>query len=292
MKYATVLAFAAGALAMPMAHEHNIHKRAVVTELVHQTKVFYQKQVIYVDQDGTPFSTGIEIVGTSLVADAPAPAPTPSSANDVAQDIPESSTAPAPTPTTLVVATPSTQAPPPPPPPTTEAPPPPPPTTQAPPPPPPTTQAPPPPPPTTEAPPPPPPTTQAPPPPPPSSAPAPAPSAASGSSSGSSSSGGDHSGDGTYYDVGLGACGIDNTNSEYVCAISHELFDAVSTGNPNNNPLCGKKLTATRNGKSVTVTVTDRCPGCSRDSIDFSPAAFNQLGSEAEGRIEINWSWN
>lgn len=277
MKYATVLALAAGALAMPMAHEHNIHKRAIVTELVHETKVFYQKQVIYVDQDGTPFSTGVEIVSTSVVSDAPAP----SSSVDVAQDIPESTTAPVLTPTTLVVSTP-------PPPPSSSTPSSTPSSTST------TKETPPPPPPTTQAPPPPPPTTQA--PPPSSSAPAPSPSAAAGSSSSSgssgSSSGGSHAGDGTYYDVGLGACGIDNSNSEYVCAISHELFDAVSTGNPNNNPLCGKKLTATRNGKSVTVTVTDRCPGCSRDSIDFSPAAFNQLGSEAEGRIQIDWSWN
>ncbi|KAK4222851.1 hypothetical protein QBC38DRAFT_426536 [Podospora fimiseda] len=32
-------------------------------------------------------------------------------------------------------------------------------------------------------------------------------------------------------------------------------------GNPNNNPLCGKKIKVSHNGKSVTVKVTDRCPG-------------------------------
>ena len=29
----------------------------------------------------------------------------------------------------------------------------------------------------------------------------------------------------TYYTTGLGACGITNTDSDYIVAVSHDLFD-------------------------------------------------------------------
>lgn len=45
-----------------------------------------------------------------------------------------------------------------------------------------------------------------------------------------------------------------------VCAVSHILFDAASTGsNPNANPLCGMKVRVKRGEASVDVTVVDRC---------------------------------
>ena len=43
--------------------------------------------------------------------------------------------------------------------------------------------------------------------------------------------------------------------------------------------------------KSVTVTVVDRCEGCSENDLDFSPAAFQQLADESLGRIDISWSY-
>lgn len=46
---------------------------------------------------------------------------------------------------------------------------------------------------------------------------------------------------------------------------------------------------ATDQGKSVTVTVEDRCVGCAEDDLDFSPAAFDQLADESLGRIAITW---
>lgn len=73
-------------------------------------------------------------------------------------------------------------------------------------------------------------------------------------------------GDLTYYDPGLGACGIDSADDDAVVAVSHYTFDAVQTGSdPNQNPLCGRKIRARRvneaTGKSVSidVTVIDRC---------------------------------
>ncbi|OJD15358.1 hypothetical protein AJ78_04403, partial [Emergomyces pasteurianus Ep9510] len=74
-----------------------------------------------------------------------------------------------------------------------------------------------------------------------------------------SAHGGPYTGDLTYYSPGLGACGIDSTSSDAVCAVSWQLYDAVRTGpNPNTNPLCGKRLRLRRGGRSVDVMVVDR----------------------------------
>ncbi|KAH9950476.1 RlpA-like double-psi beta-barrel-protein domain-containing protein-containing protein [Amylocystis lapponica] len=145
--------------------------------------------------------------------------------------------------------------------------------------------------PTSAAPPPPP------PPPPPASssyqAPAPSPSP---SSSSEPYMNGINTGDGTFYATGLGACGITNTDTDYICAVSHLLFDTYpgyDGVNPNTNPVCGKQLTATYQGKSVTVTVTDRCEACLIDSIDFSPSAFDQLADPSVGRLTgMTWVWS
>lgn len=335
MKFSTAaIILASSVFAIPLVHEHNLHKRDVVTQVVHQTRVFYQKQVIYVDQNGNAFSTGTQIVGTSdqaepttsaaaastseavvavttssPVSSAPTTsvyvAPTTSTSVYVAPTTTSSSEYVAPTTSTSEYVAPTTS--------TSEyvAP-----TTSssvyvAP-----TTS-------TSEyvAP-----TTStsvyvaptssadvaqdvessssaaavvstssaavvvstsA-----PSSTEAVASSTSSAASSTSTSSSGDFSGDGTYYDVGLGACGFDNVDTDYVCAVSHVLFDAVSTGNSNTNPLCGKYITAHNGDSSVVIKVVDRCVGCDEYSLDLSPSAFDQIGSEADGRISITWSWN
>ncbi|EFQ99588.1 riboflavin aldehyde-forming enzyme [Nannizzia gypsea CBS 118893] len=104
--------------------------------------------------------------------------------------------------------------------------------------------------------------------------------------------GGPYRGDLTYYDPGLGACGISSSSSQAVCAVSKELYDAASAGpNPNNNPLCGLKLRLRRNNKSVDVTVVDRCVGCKPTDIDVSIAVFEQLALEAQGRVDVEWAW-
>ena len=118
------------------------------------------------------------------------------------------------------------------------------------------------------------------------SATAPATSATSAPSSGT------HSGQGTYYSTGLGACGITNVDTDYIVAISHELYDEnAKDANPNNNPLCGKKITAHYQGKSVEVTVVDRCEGCQYNDLDFSPSAFSHIADQDLGRIDITWNW-
>lgn len=101
-----------------------------------------------------------------------------------------------------------------------------------------------------------------------------------------------YSGDGTYYAPGMGACGETSSESDYIVAISKDLFDQYTPdGNPNHNTLCGKKIQAYYEGKSVDVTVVDRCEGCAYGSLDFSPTAFSQLADESLGRIKITWNW-
>ncbi|WFD26832.1 hypothetical protein MNAN1_001821 [Malassezia nana] len=101
-----------------------------------------------------------------------------------------------------------------------------------------------------------------------------------------------HSGDGTYYEPGLGSCGKTNSASDMIVAISHSLYDSKATDNPNSNPFCGKRIKATYHGKSVVVTVVDRCTGCQHDDLDFSPAAFKKFAPMSEGRLKnVQWSF-
>lgn len=104
-------------------------------------------------------------------------------------------------------------------------------------------------------------------------------------------------GQGTFFDVALGACGYTNKGTDYVVAVSHVLFDnypGYNKVNPNTNPVCGKKITATYQGKSVTVAVVDRCADdtCLVGNLDFSRSAFSQLASFDVGRLSgMTWQW-
>jgi len=105
-----------------------------------------------------------------------------------------------------------------------------------------------------------------------------------------------YTGDATFYSPGLGACGQTNGPNDFIAAASYKLFDSFpgATANPNNNPICGKSLTAKVNGKSVTVRITDRCAGCQGEGdLDFTPAAFQKLAPLSVGRIHgMKWSFN
>lgn len=100
-------------------------------------------------------------------------------------------------------------------------------------------------------------------------------------------------GDGTYYGTGLGACGIVNKDTDFIAAVSQDFFDTFpgyTGGNPNKNGLCGRKVSVQYQGKTITVSLTDRCTGCAYSALDFSPAAFNALADPAIGRIHgLTW---
>lgn len=113
------------------------------------------------------------------------------------------------------------------------------------------------------------------------------------SSSTSESTSGSFKGKGTFYSTGLGACGKVNKDTDHIVAVSQELYDKYTpNGNSNNNSLCGKKITAHYEGKSVDVTVVDSCVGCLYYDLDFSPSAFSELADQDLGRIDITWNWS
>ncbi|KAJ3748398.1 RlpA-like double-psi beta-barrel-protein domain-containing protein-containing protein [Lentinula detonsa] len=102
-------------------------------------------------------------------------------------------------------------------------------------------------------------------------------------------------GQGTYYDTGLTSCGQTYTDSDLIVALSHLFYDSYpgATANPNDNPVCGKKLTAHYQGKSVTVTVADRCTGCAMYDLDFTPTGFQALSDLSVGRISgVVWAFD
>ncbi|KAI2642587.1 RlpA-like double-psi beta-barrel-protein domain-containing protein-containing protein [Xylaria nigripes] len=99
-------------------------------------------------------------------------------------------------------------------------------------------------------------------------------------------------GDLTYYATGLGACGVTNSESDSIVAISKDLFDQYTpNGNPNLNSLCGRQIQINLNGKSAIVTVEDRCVGCAMNDLDVPVAVFSELADPALGRVSMTWDW-
>ncbi|KAL8293327.1 hypothetical protein RQP46_000028 [Phenoliferia psychrophenolica] len=96
-----------------------------------------------------------------------------------------------------------------------------------------------------------------------------------------------------YQEGGTGACGTAHSDSDLIVALASGLYDTDSH--------CGDTVTITNtgtilsNGKSVVATVADRCPGCqarSDYSLDLSTGAFDSIGSEATGILNISWYYN
>ncbi|KAF8182957.1 riboflavine-aldehyde-forming enzyme [Pholiota molesta] len=91
------------------------------------------------------------------------------------------------------------------------------------------------------------------------------------------------SGDATFFEPGLGACGVSNNANDFIVALSPAEYSSGAN--------CGRDIEVQYQGKSVIVEVVDLCPGCASGSIDLSPAAFSQLADESLGRIQVTWSF-
>ncbi|KAK8129138.1 hypothetical protein PG999_001518 [Apiospora kogelbergensis] len=113
-------------------------------------------------------------------------------------------------------------------------------------------------------------------------------------------------GDLTYYQPGLGACGVTSGAGDAIVSVSHLTFDAAGAhrdggGNPNANPLCGRRIRIQRDyseggkgsggNRSVDVTVVDRCTGCQPADLDVTISVFTQLAPEESGRVSMSWAW-
>ncbi|GEQ69627.1 hypothetical protein JCM33374_g3300 [Metschnikowia sp. JCM 33374] len=113
-----------------------------------------------------------------------------------------------------------------------------------------------------------------------------------GSSPTSSTGDGVFAGHATYYNPGMGACGMVHADSDFIVAVGDKLYESYTPGgNPNENTLCGAKLIAHYEGKSVEVTVVDRCGSCSPNDLDLSPVAFAQIANQGLGKINLTWEW-
>ncbi|KLP02187.1 hypothetical protein CEK27_008315 [Fusarium fujikuroi] len=117
--------------------------------------------------------------------------------------------------------------------------------------------------------------------------------AAKPASGGSSSGGSDTKhGEFTYYDIGQGACGENDTGKDdsiNIVALSHLLMGPLS----NNNPMCGKTITIKANGKTCQATVADKCTSCDINDIDVSRKVYEEIwGSLDSGRTEVEWWFN
>jgi expansin (peptidoglycan-binding protein) len=98
----------------------------------------------------------------------------------------------------------------------------------------------------------------------------------------------------TYYTPGLGSCGVTNTDSEAIVALAEDMMTAAQVGgNPNDNPLCGKSITISWQGKTATAKIMDTCPGCADGGLDLTPTLFQEFAPLSVGRLTgMTWTFN
>ncbi|CAG8471810.1 15965_t:CDS:2 [Funneliformis caledonium] len=96
-------------------------------------------------------------------------------------------------------------------------------------------------------------------------------------------------GDGTYYDpgVGIGACGWQNYDHEFVAALNAPQYGKFA--NPADSPICGKCIKVTGPKGSVNVKLVDKCPICKHGDIDMTSKAFEKIADIDDGRVKITW---
>jgi len=96
-----------------------------------------------------------------------------------------------------------------------------------------------------------------------------------------------HTGRGTWFEVGLGNCGITNTDSDPIVAIAKSRYDANDGAN------CGQwiQITDTANGKTAYGLTRDSCQSCGDGDLDMSPSLFEKFASLDVGELSISWNF-
>jgi hypothetical protein len=92
-----------------------------------------------------------------------------------------------------------------------------------------------------------------------------------------------------FYQNGVaGACGTVHSDSDKIVALDQSKYG--DSGNA--SPYCGKTVSITGLGKTMTATVADDCPTCDNaNSLDMSVGLFTEFASEDVGEFDITWSF-
>ncbi|KAF9242837.1 RlpA-like double-psi beta-barrel-protein domain-containing protein-containing protein [Melanogaster broomeanus] len=91
----------------------------------------------------------------------------------------------------------------------------------------------------------------------------------------------------TFYDDGLGACGVWNGRNDLIVALNVEQFGPGYPGQ-----YCFQTVTISCGGQTVVATITDKCMGCPWGGLDFSRGLFDIFASEDVGVLEGEWWFN
>ncbi|KZP25634.1 hypothetical protein FIBSPDRAFT_855551, partial [Athelia psychrophila] len=77
----------------------------------------------------------------------------------------------------------------------------------------------------------------------------------------------------TFFETGLGTCGVYNVDTDYIIAVS-EAHSYTHYG-----------------GVNVQATITDRCAGCAGwGDLDMTPSLFTRFAAESVGHIySVGW---
>lgn len=94
----------------------------------------------------------------------------------------------------------------------------------------------------------------------------------------------------TFYSVSNDNCGTTSSDSDYVCAISQQMYNTVASSD-SISEYCGHLINITYNGKTIQVKVVDSCESCDSTHLDLSPSAFSALADQDLGVIDIQWEW-
>jgi expansin (peptidoglycan-binding protein) len=91
-----------------------------------------------------------------------------------------------------------------------------------------------------------------------------------------------HSGEASYYHAnGKGNCGFDASDDLMVAALNTKDYASAA--------MCGAYVAVSGPAGTVTVRITDRCPGCKKGGLDLSRQAFARIAALTAGRVPVQW---
>ncbi|KAK7444274.1 hypothetical protein VKT23_001168 [Stygiomarasmius scandens] len=92
------------------------------------------------------------------------------------------------------------------------------------------------------------------------------------------------SGTATYFEVGLGNCGWQSVDTDWVVALAKSTYG--------DGEHCGKQVKITNSdGTEATATVVDSCQSCAAGDLDMSPGLFSHFASLGLGVFSISWEF-